>query len=91
MNEIIEKKQLADDTYLIKVKAQEIAESRKTGQFAIFRADEQGERIPLTIADADTQNGTITIIFQETGDSTKRLGKLGVGDFVMDDEGVIAH
>ncbi|MBN1688722.1 MAG: NADPH-dependent glutamate synthase [Candidatus Omnitrophica bacterium] len=91
MNEIVEKKKIAESTYLIRVKAPEIALARKTGQFVIFRIEEEGERIPLTIADTNLKEGTITIIFQEMGKSTRQLGKLGEGDFILDVAGPLGQ
>lgn len=61
-----------------------IAGKAKAGQFIIFRIDEYGERVPLTIADYDREKGTITIIFQKVGKSTMLLGQLGEGDSILD-------
>jgi ferredoxin--NADP+ reductase len=69
---------------LMDVEAPEIAAKAKPGQFIILRTDDQGERIPLTIADFDREQGLITIIFQEVGRSTKDLGRLEAGDFIQD-------
>jgi len=66
------------------VAAPEIAKKRKPGQFVVLRTHEEGERIPLTIADADPAAGTITLIFQEVGKSTMHLGKLKPGDSILD-------
>ncbi len=76
MFEIVRKKQLNDSVVLMEVKAPFIAKKAQAGQFIIFRVDEQGERIPLTIADYDREAGTITIIFQTVGASTKELAEL---------------
>jgi len=84
MYEIVEKRTLAEAVYLTKIRAPMIAQRRKAGQFVILRIDEQGERIPLTIADSDARDGTITIIFQAVGESTNKLATLGVGDFIAD-------
>lgn len=62
----------------------EIAKKRKAGQFVVIRIDEHGERIPLTIADADPQKGTVTIVFQIVGKSTRHLADLEVGQKVLD-------
>ena len=81
MNKIIEKEQLSDNVYRMVLEAPLIAKERKPGQFIILMLDEQmGERIPLTIADADAEKGTITIIFQTVGATTMKLGRFNAGD-----------
>jgi ferredoxin--NADP+ reductase len=82
--EIIETKLLAAAVKQFKIAAPEIARKRKPGQFIVLRINEEGERIPLTIADADPQAGTITLIFQEVGKSTAQLGKLKTGETISD-------
>lgn len=82
MYEIIEKKVLSDTVKLMKVKAPLVAQKAQPGQFIILRIDEKGERIPLTIADTDKKQGTVTIIFLEVGKTTKQLGSLDVGDSI---------
>lgn len=83
MNEILAKEQLSQDVYLMRIKAPLIAEERKPGQFVILQLDTDfGERVPLTIADADTQEGSITIIFQVVGRSTWVLAQMGVGESI---------
>jgi ferredoxin--NADP+ reductase len=82
MYEIIEKKVLSDTVKLLKVKAPLVAQKAQPGQFIILRIDEKGERIPLTIADSDPKQGTVTIIFLEVGKTTKQLGRLNVGDSI---------
>ena len=68
MNRIVEKKQLSELVYMMKIEAPLVAESRKAGQFVILQVDpDWGERIPLTIADADPVAGTVTIAFQPVG------------------------
>ncbi len=84
MFEIKEATFLAENIKLFKVKAPKIAQKRKAGQFIILRLDDQGERIPLTIADSDLQEETITIIVQGIGKTTKQLNKLEKGDFIKD-------
>jgi ferredoxin--NADP+ reductase len=79
---ILEKEVLSDVNKLMVIEAPEVARKAKAGQFVILRTDERGERIPLTIADFDRKEGTVTIIFQEVGKSTMQLGTLGVGDAV---------
>ena len=81
MNQIIAKEQLSQDVYRMRVRAPLIAEERQPGQFIILQLDtEFGERIPLTIADADAAEGSITIIFQAVGKSTKLLAQMAVGE-----------
>jgi ferredoxin--NADP+ reductase len=81
MNKIVSKKQLSDNVFQMEVEAALIANERKAGQFIILMIDEAlGERIPLTIADADPARGTITLIFQTVGATTLKLSKLNVGD-----------
>jgi ferredoxin--NADP+ reductase len=83
MYEILEKKILSETVKLMKVKAPLIAKKAVAGQFIILRIDEKGERIPLTIADYDRNNGTVTVIFMEVGKTTKQLGTLNVGDTLL--------
>lgn len=81
MSKILHKKQLSKDVFLMRLEAPLIAEERKAGQFIILQTDEDlGERIPLTIADADVNEGSITIIFQVVGKSTKDLSQMNEGD-----------
>ncbi|MCL2880646.1 MAG: sulfide/dihydroorotate dehydrogenase-like FAD/NAD-binding protein [Treponema sp.] len=81
MNRILSKKQLSADVYEMEAEAPLIARSRKAGQFIILMIDsEWGERIPLTIADADPRKGTITIVFQTMGATTHRLARMAPGD-----------
>lgn len=90
MYEIAEKKVWSDEVPGVKefkIKAPLIAEKHQAGQFVIFRIDENGERIPLTIAHKDLRNGTINLLFQEVGKTTMDLGKLKKGDFIMDISG----
>ncbi len=83
MHKIVDKQQLSADVFLMRLQAPLIAAERKPGQFIILSVDhDYGERIPLTIADADAEAGTITIIFQRVGATTDRLAELQVGDQV---------
>lgn len=82
--EIIEKTKVNSVIWKIRLHAPMIAESAKAGQFVIIKIDERGERIPLTISDADKKKGIITIIFQEVGATSKRLATLKEGDSVSD-------
>ena len=83
MFKIVNKRELNDAVTLLEVEAPFVAQKAKAGQFIIFRIDEQGERVPLTIADYDREKGTISIIFQKVGRSTKMLGEMNVGDEIM--------
>lgn len=82
-NIILEREVLSSQTYLLAVKAEEIAKKAKAGQFVILRVDERGERIPLTIADSNPEMGTISIVFQEVGTSTSKLARLEKGDAIL--------
>ncbi len=81
MNTILYKEQLSDDVFLMRVETPLIAEERKPGQFIILQVEhEYGERIPLTIADTDEKEGSITLIFQVVGKTTDMLSRLNQGD-----------
>lgn len=80
MYRILAKETLTPVTKLFVIEAPEVARKAKAGQFIILRVDEKGERIPLTIADYDREMGTITIVVQEVGKTTKHLGTMQVGD-----------
>ena len=73
MYKIISKEQFSEKVYKLEVEAPLIAKSRKAGHFVIVRCGEKGERMPLTIAGADTQKGTITLVVQKVGLSSTRL------------------
>ena len=81
---ILTKKELNDQVTLMEIDAPFIAKKAEAGQFIIYRVDEKGERIPLTIADFDREKGSITIIFQKIGGSTQALGQLNEGDEILD-------
>ncbi|RMF95067.1 MAG: sulfide/dihydroorotate dehydrogenase-like FAD/NAD-binding protein [Candidatus Schekmanbacteria bacterium] len=83
MFEVIEKRVLSPVVSLLKFRAPHIAQSRKPGQFIIFQIDEKGERVPLTIADADPEEGTITLICQSVGKSTRKFNALEKGDKIL--------
>jgi ferredoxin--NADP+ reductase len=89
--EILEKQVLSEVTKLMVVSAPQVAKKAKAGQFVIVRIDEQGERIPLTIADHDAEAGTITLIFQEVGKSSFHLGTLEPGDELATFAGPLGH
>lgn len=84
MYKIIQRQDLAPSLKKFVVEAPMIARRAQPGQFVILRVHEQGERIPLTIADFDREAGTITLVFQEVGRSTRLLGKLEEGDAIID-------
>ena len=84
MFKIVRKKELNASVTLMEIEAPFVARKAKAGQFIIFRIDEQGERVPLTIAGYDREKGTVTIIFQKVGFSTIALGNLNEGDYIRD-------
>lgn len=81
---ILEKAKLNSAMWKVVVEAPLVAKAARAGQFVVLRLDEKGERIPLTINDFDPKRGAITIIFQEVGTTTKRLGCLKKGDSISD-------
>lgn len=91
MNKIITKKQFSEKVFLFEVEAPLIARSRKAGNFVIVRIGEGGERMPLTIADADTKRGTITLVVQEVGLSSTKLCNLNEGDMITDVVGPLGN
>lgn len=84
MYKILKKRELNSQVTLMELDAPLIAKKAQAGQFIIFRTDEMGERVPLTIADYDRDKGTITIIFQKVGKSTMQLGLMDEGDSILD-------
>lgn len=84
MYKIVRKKELNSAVTLMEIEAPFVAKKAKAGQFIIFRVDEQGERVPLTIAGYDREKGTVSIIFQKVGFSTNALGALNEGDYIQD-------
>ena len=84
MYKIVRKKELNSAVTLLEIEAPFIAKKAHAGQFIIFRIDDQGERVPLTIAGYDREKGTVTIIFQKVGFSTIALGALNEGDYIKD-------
>lgn len=84
MNKILAKEHFSENVVKLVVEAPLIAASRKPGHFVIVRCGEKGERIPLTIADADTERGTITLVIQAIGDSTRQICSLEAGDMLTD-------
>ncbi|OQX88579.1 glutamate synthase (NADPH), homotetrameric [candidate division KSB1 bacterium 4484_87] len=90
-NEIVERRQLAPSLILFKLYTPRIASHVKPGQFVVLRSDEYAERIPLTVADFDRDKSLITVIFQEVGASTKKLGMFQEGDVILDVVGPLGH
>ena len=84
MNKIISKEHFSEKVFKLEIEAPLIARSRKAGHFVIVRVGEKGERMPLTIAAADTVRGTITLVVQEVGLSSTRLCELNEGDYITD-------
>lgn len=84
MYKIVKKRDLNPTVCLMEIEAPAVAKKAQAGQFIIFRIDEHGERVPLTVADCDRENGTVTIIFQKVGRTTMRLGDLNQGDYILD-------
>ncbi len=91
MYKILHKEVLSETVKLMVVEAPLVARKAQAGQFVIVRNDEKGERIPLTIADFDAGQGTITIIFQEVGKSTAQMGLFEVGDSFANIVGPLGH
>ena len=91
MFKIVEKRQLADNIFLMRIAAERVARAALPGQFVIVRATENGERIPLTIADYDTEAGTVTIVTQTIGMSTRKICALNEGDSLVDFAGPLGR
>lgn len=91
MNKILRKEQFSENVFLFEIEAPLIAKSRKAGNFIIIRVNKNGERIPLTIADADVNKGTITIVVQRVGLSSQKLCGLNEGDVIADVVGPLGN
>jgi len=91
MFKIVNRTELAASIKKIEIEAKEIAGKAVPGQFVMVRVNETGERIPLTIVDKNPQKGTITLIFQEIGQTTKKFGALKVGERILDIAGPLGH
>ncbi len=91
MFRIVERRELAQDIFQLTVEAPRVARSAKPGQFVIVRADEKGERIPLTISDYDAQNGTVSIVIQAIGVSTKKICRIAHGGALEDFAGPLGR
>lgn len=81
---IVESREIGKNVYFMRIQAPRIAKKRLAGQFLVIRTGEQGERIPLTIVNSDTSDGTVTIIFQVVGKSTAELAKMKAGETLTD-------
>lgn len=91
MYKILKKKQLSENIVLMHIHAPRVAETALPGQFVILLCDEHGERIPMTICDYDTERGSVTIVIQTVGDSTKRICQLNEGDYLAGFVGPMGH
>ena len=91
MFEILEKRMLAESLWLMRISAPRVARAALPGQFVIVRADQGGERIPLTIADYDAAEGSVTIVIQTIGLSTRKICALGVGESLADFAGPLGR
>ena len=91
MNKIVRKEQFSEKVFLFEIEAPLIANSRKAGNFVIVRVGQKGERMPLTIAGADKEKGTITLVVQQVGLSSKKLCMLNEGDYVTDIVGPLGN
>lgn len=84
MYKIISKNELTNNIFIMEIEAPRVAKSANPGQFIIIKNDEKGERVPLTIADYNKDKGTVSIVFQAVGKSTKELAGYEAGEFVAD-------
>jgi ferredoxin/flavodoxin---NADP+ reductase len=91
MHKIILKRQLNPEICLVEFEAQDLSLAAKAGQFVILRIDEKGERFPLTIYDFNRDKGTVTVVCQAVGVSTKKLCALKEGDAILDVAGPLGH
>lgn len=91
MNKIVEKEMLSGNVAKLVIEAPQIARKQCPGQFVIVRIDEKGERIPLTIADADIEKKTITLIIQKVGTSSHKIISLNRGDMLLDVSGPLGR
>lgn len=91
MYKILKKETVAPQVDAMIVEAPYIARHHQAGNFVVLRIDERGERIPLTIADSDSEKGTITLLFQKIGKTTEALGKMKAGKSIRDVAGPLGH
>lgn len=90
-HKIVRKQQLSKDNYLFELEAPHVAERFQAGQFVILRLHNEGERVPLTVADVDRQKGTITVIFQVVGKTTLEMSSLQQGDTILNCVGPLGN
>ncbi|AKG52856.1 hydrogenase [Dehalogenimonas sp. WBC-2] len=91
MYPIVATEELVPRVRLYKIYAPRVAKKAAAGQFVILKVDEHGERIPLTIADWDADSGSVSVVFMEVGTTTTKLGRLGVGDAIVDFAGPLGN
>ena len=91
MYEILVRRQIVPNLHEMTVQAQDVARSVKPGQFIMVRPDDEGERIPLTVADWDAEAGTVTTVFMQVGASTAKLARLKAGDALPTFAGPLGH
>ena len=91
MYKIVKARQLADKIYLMDVEAPRVARACEPGEFVIVKTDEAGERIPLTVCDYDREKGSVTIVFQIVGASTRKMADLKAGDSFRDFVGPVGR
>jgi NAD(P)H-flavin reductase len=91
MFKILKKEKIGPNLNKFVIEAPLVTRNYQPGQFVVLKVDEVGERIPITIAEADKKKGTITIFVQEVGKTTYKLGKLKTGDFISDVVGPLGH
>ena len=84
MYKILLREDLVPNIHLFKIEAPEVAKKARPGQFIVIRIDEKGERIPLTVADWDEKEGSVTVVCMEVGTTTRRLATLGTGEAIAD-------
>jgi NAD(P)H-flavin reductase len=91
MYKILEKEKIGPNLNRFVIEAPLVPKNYQPGQFVVLKVDEEGERIPITIAEADKDKGTITVFVQEVGKTTYKLGELEVGDSISDVVGPLGH
>ena len=91
MYKILEKEKIGPNLNKFVIEAPLVTRNYQPGQFVVLKVDEVGERIPITVAEADKEKGTITIFVQEVGKTTYKLGSLKQGDFISDIVGPLGH
>ncbi|MFC1931965.1 sulfide/dihydroorotate dehydrogenase-like FAD/NAD-binding protein, partial [Chloroflexota bacterium] len=84
MYKILLREDLVPNIHLFKIAAPAVAKKAQPGQFVVIRIDEKGERIPVTVADWDAKEGSVTVVFMEVGTTTRRLAKMKTGDSIAD-------